>query len=122
MPGVIADTAKVLINTFFQTSPVSLDSSDSSEKKAIQPTPEEWLQHKDHYKAVWFSYEYYDKTLSREEGCEERIIVGEQCLLLSPDVLHRVWFFVDKFLTSLEAVPLFSKGIIAIIIINDDDL
>lgn len=77
----------------------------------VNPTPKEWLQRKDYYKGVWFSYEYYDKGPDRvEEICHEMIVLGEQGLIASPDVIHRVWFFIDKFMTSLEAVPLFSKG------------
>lgn len=94
---------RVLEGTFFQ----------SVSSQWVNPTPEQWLQRKDYYKGMWFSYEYYDKGPDRvEEVCHECVVLGGQSVMVSPDVIHRVEVFIDKFVTSLEAVPLFSKGIL----------
>ncbi len=93
-------------NTFFQST--TTDNSNNNPVGVIEP--KDWLQRKDYYKAVWFSYEYYDKGPDRQESCDQTVILGEQSLILSPDVVHCVWFFFDHFLTSLEAVPMISKG------------
>ena len=108
--GVDCDTSQIVQNTFFQP-------QDNDHGPATL-TPKDWLQQKDHYKAVWFSYEYYDKGVDRQESCDEVVVIGEQSLIMSPDVIHCVWFFIEHFLTSLEAIPMASKGMVAIFNIN----
>lgn len=74
-------------------------------------SPQYWLQYKSEYSAVWFSYEYYDITKEREvEICNEDVRLGEQRILLSADVVHRLQFYIERFLRSLEAMPLISQG------------
>ena len=44
------------------------------------------------------------------EICNEDVRLGEQRILLSADVVHRLQFYIERFLRSLEAMPLISQG------------
>ena len=101
------NTLPLLTNSFFdEDKGTSVDMAPDA-----TPTPKDWLQQRPEYVAVWFSYEYYDISPDREvEICDEVVKIGDQFIVMSPDVLHRVWFYIDGFLKSLEATPLFSKG------------
>ena len=101
----------VVSGTFFE----SLEGTSVDATSGEGLSPKDWLQWKQQYQAAWFSYEYYDKKEPerREEECQEKVRIGEQNIVVSPDVVHRVWFFVNGFLKSLEAVPLVSQGKLA---------
>lgn len=63
------------------------------------------------FKAVWFSYDYHDVgNKSSVEECAETLVVGVVNVTFSPDVVHRLELFLLTFKTSLEAIPLISKG------------
>ena len=106
----ISDVSEILQNTFFKEL-VAEGSTNTEAVPKANVTPQEWLQPRECYQAVWFSYEYYDKglTIEREE-CRENVVIGEQCFIVTPDVVHRIRFFVEHFLNSLDAVPLISQG------------
>ena len=109
----ISDVSEILQNTFFKE--LVAEGSSCITNTEVVPeasvTPQEWLQPRECYQAVWFSYEYYDKGPTRErEECKENVIIGEQCFIVTPDVVHRIRFFVEHFLNSLDAVPLISQG------------
>lgn len=63
------------------------------------------------FKAVWFSYEYYDVSPGRQiEECTETLSIGRVKAAISPDVIHRLQHFYETFLQSQEANPKFSEG------------
>ena len=79
------------------------------------PRPELLLAPRPEFTAVWFTYEYYDVGPNHTvEVCEERLIVGEFDLLLSPDTVHRVTHFTAAYRESVKACPLFSEGMVVI--------
>ena len=63
------------------------------------------------FKAVWFTYEYYDVSPSRQiEECTGTLNIGRVKAAISPDVIHRLQHFYEAFLQSQEANPKFSEG------------
>lgn len=71
----------------------------------------EYLQQREAYDAVWFSYRDLDVMEGREiEECNEKLVIGKTLLFLSPDVIHRLMHFIQSFLDTLEAHPLLSNG------------
>ncbi len=110
----VSDVSEILQNTFFKEPEPEGNDHITNTVAAVPEanvTPQEWLQPRDCYQAIWFSYEYYDKGPTRErEECKENVIIGEQCFIVSPDVVHRIRFFVEHFLNSLDAAPLISQG------------
>lgn len=100
--NIVSDT--LLVNSFYYKGTDVDCPSDT-------PSPQYWLQYKSEYSAVWFTYEYYDITKEREvEICNEEVRLGEQRVLLSADVVHRLEFYIERFLRSLEVMPLISQG------------
>ena len=49
------------------------------------------------------------------EECTETLVMGVVNAVFSPDVIHRLELFVLSFKTSLEAIPLSSKGIVVMV-------
>ena len=96
------DTDLVLTGSLFDPAPPP---------EEMPPVAEELLRQREEFKAVWFTYEYYDIGPAHSvEVCNEVLTVGEVDLLLSPDVLHRAQHFRRAYGESVEACPLFSDG------------
>lgn len=104
--GEAYDPQVILQGSLFGTpSAESLSKSSSEVDLSRQASPSE------EFKAVWFSYEYYDTSLSRPtEECTEVLNIGRVRAALSPDVIHRLQHFYEAFKQSQEANPKFSKG------------
>ena len=79
--------------------------------KQSPPLPELLLAPRPEFTALWFTYEYYDVGPQHTiEICDERLMVGEVNVLVSPDTLHRVSHFTSAYSESVKACPLFSEG------------
>lgn len=64
-----------------------------------------------HYKALWFTYQYFDVGPSRTvEECTETLHVGHMTATFSPDVLHRLQHFIQALRKSSASAPRFSEG------------
>ena len=88
---------------------------DSATTGACDPKHTEYLRQREAYNAVWFSYEDLDVGEGREvEECTERVVFGETSLFLSLDTLHRLQHFVQSFISTLEAHPLLSRGVVTV--------
>lgn len=104
--GEACDPQVIFQGSLFGTPSAESLSKTSSEVDLSRPaSPSE------EFKAVWFSYEYYDTSLSRPtEECTEVLNIGRVRAALSPDVIHRLQHFYETFKQSQEANPKFSKG------------
>ena len=104
--GEACDPQVILQGSLFDPPSAESLSKTSSEVDLSRPAlPSE------EFKAVWFSYEYYDTSLSRPtEECTEVLNIGRVKAALSPDVIHRLQHFYETFKQSQEANPKFSEG------------
>ena len=106
--ATLCDTELVLTGSLFDPK-----HQGTSSDQGLPPSPELLLALRPEFSALWFTYEYYDVGPAHPcEVCEERLLVGEMNLLLSPDTLHRVTHFTSAYGESVKACPLFTEGTI----------
>ena len=64
------------------------------------------------FKALWFSYNFHAVSSDcAVEECAQVLAVGVVNAAFSPDVIHRLELFLLSFKSSLDAIPLISKGL-----------
>ena len=108
--GEACDPQTILQGSLFDTPSAEGLTKPSSEVDLSRPaSPSE------EFKAVWFSYEYYDTSLSRPvEECTEVLNIGRVRAALSPDVIHRLQHFYETYKLSQEANPRFAEGTVGV--------
>ena len=104
-------TGLMLKRSLFAPTPDTPSTPDSGTIELPPLSNPDLAQLGSHYRAVWFTYQYFDTSVSRLiEECTETLHIGYMMASFSPDVVHRLLHFLRAFKKSMEANPRLSEG------------